>query len=290
MKALSIVLALSLSCVAAAAQEISAPEQKSVEQALGRAGEKQPDGVVKFGFPRSDLHVAVRGTPIAAGLALGGWLAFFRAQSGTMAMGDLVLTEDELPKVVAKLAGSPVEVTAIHNHLVGETPRVMYVHVAGHGDAQALARALADAIHETAIPAPAPPGTAALGVDQKKIEACMGRAGKVKGQILSFSAPPPSRVTEDDTAIPNSAGVSTAINLQFPAPDRALATGDFVLSAEEVAPVQRALTSGGTQVTALHSHMLHESPRLFFMHFWADGSPESVCGTLHKALAAAGHE
>ncbi|HSE50068.1 MAG TPA: DUF1259 domain-containing protein [Terriglobales bacterium] len=294
MKALSVVLALTLFsatlCSAAAAtQEITPQEQKSLEQILGRAGERQPDGAVKFGFPRSDLHVTVRGTPIAAGLALGGWIAFFPAQGNTMAMGDLVLTEEELPKVLAKLSGSPVEVTAVHNHLVGESPRVMYAHVAGKGEAGALARAFAAALHETAIPAPGAASTATLAVEQKAIESCMGRAGKVKGAVLSFSAPPPAPVTEDGAAIPNSAGVSTAINMQFPAAGRALATGDFVLRGEQVQPVAAALLSGGIQVTALHSHMLHESPRLFFMHFWADGAPESVCGTLHKALSAAGH-
>ena len=289
MKALSVLLALTLFCVAAGAQEVTAAEQRALEQTLGRAGEKQADGALKFGFPRSDLHVTVRGTPIAAGLALGGWIAFFRAKRATMAMGDLVLTEDELPKVLAKLAGSPVEVTAIHNHLVGESPRVMYAHVAGRGDAAALAQAIAAAVRETAIPPASAPGPTSLPVDQKKMEACLGRTGKQRGQILAFSAPPPKPVTEEGAAIPNSAGVSTAINLQFPAAERALATGDFVLSAEQVRPVSAALTSGGIAITALHSHMLHESPRLFFMHFWADGPPEGVCGTLHKALAAAGH-
>lgn len=289
MKVLSVLVVLAACCAAGSAQELTFAEQKSLEQGLGRAGEKQTDGTLKFGFPRSDLHVTVRGTPIAAGLALGGWLAFFRAKGETMVMGDLVLTEDELPKVLAKLAGSPVEVTAVHNHLVGESPRVMYVHVAGRGDAKALGQALAEATRATAIPAPSAPGAATPGADQKKMEKCMGHAGQAKGPILAFSAPPPAPVTEEGIAIPDSAGVSTAVNLQFPSADRALGTGDFVLSADQVQPVAAALASGGIAITALHSHMLHESPRLFFMHFWADGSPESVCSTLHKALAAAGH-
>jgi hypothetical protein len=275
---------------AAPANDHNANEEKTLELILGRAGERQPDGALKFGFPRSDLHVTVRGTPIAAGLALGGWLAFFDGHGRSMAMGDLVLTEDELPKVTAKLLGSPVGVTAVHNHLVGESPRVMYVHVAGMGTPAELAQALAAALKETAIPPPSAPSAASpLAVDQKKIETCMGRAGKVKGPVLAFSAPPPAPVTDDGVAIPNSAGVSTAINLQFPTATRALGTGDFVLSATQVEPVAKALSAGGIQVTALHSHMLHEEPRLFFMHFWADGAPDAVCATLRQALAAAGH-
>jgi hypothetical protein len=206
-----------------------------------------------------------------------------------MAMGDLVLTEDELPRVMPKLLGSAIEVTAVHNHLQNETPRVIYMHISGHGKATDLAQAIAAALATTAVPPPAPvvANSASLPLDQKRMEACMGAPGKAKPPVLSFSVPTTGPVTEHGTIVPASAGLNTAINLQFVSADRALATGDFVLLGDRVNAVARTLTDSGIHVTALHSHMLDESPRLFFMHFWADGAPDSVCTTLRKALDAA---
>ncbi|MDP9268742.1 MAG: DUF1259 domain-containing protein [Acidobacteriota bacterium] len=278
-------------------QEGPADDWKPVEQALGRSGDRQPDGAIKFSFPRSDLHVSLQGTPIATGLAFGGWVAFFPAGGGdAMAMGDLVLTEDELPKTMTRLLGSSgpgttVEVTAVHNHLQNETPRVMYMHISGHGKALNLAQAIAAALAMTAVPPPPPAGMPASGavlpVDAKKIDACMGAAGKVKAPVIAFALPTTGPVSEHGVTVPASAGVNTAINLQFVSAGRTLGTGDFVLVAERVNAVAKTLTDGGIRVTALHSHMLDESPRLFFMHFWADGDPGAVCATLRKALNAA---
>jgi hypothetical protein len=269
----------------------NAPDQwKPAEQAMGRSGDRQPDGAIKFSFPRSDLKVSVNGTPIATGLALGGWVALYGSAANAMAMGDLVLTEDELPKVMAKLLGSSVQVAAVHNHLQNESPRVMYMHISGNGPAEELAHVIAGAIAATGIPAAAPPAaasTAKLPVEQKNVEACIGAPGKAKPPLLSFSIPTTGAVTEHGTKVPASAGLNTGINLQFISVDRVLATGDFVLLAERVNPVAKTLSDGGIRVTALHSHMLDENPRLFFMHFWADGVPDAVCPTLRKALAAA---
>ena len=292
MKRISYVLLLAFfaSPVPAQQKPVTTDQWKPVEQALGRSGERQPDGAIKFAFPRSDLKMSVNGAPVATGLALGGWVAFYGSASGeAMTMGDLVVTEDELPNVMSKLLGSTVEVTAVHNHLLSETPRVMYVHISGRGKATDMAQTIAAALAMTSVPPPVGPAAnaAALPVDQKKMETCVGAAGKVKVPVMSFSVPTAGPVMEHGGKVPASAGLNTAINLQFVSADRALGTGDFVLPGDRVNPVAKALMDGGIRVTALHSHMLDESPRLFFMHFWADGAPDSVCATLRKALDAA---
>jgi hypothetical protein len=141
-------------------QKAEGAEWKSVEAAMGRAGQLQPDGVMKFSLPRRDLKVTVNGTEIKAGLALGSWVAFQRIDNQAMLMGDLVLAENEVSPVMLKLQEGGVEITALHNHIMGESPRVMYMHIGGHGDPVKLAQSVQAALALTKTPpaqASAPP-------------------------------------------------------------------------------------------------------------------------------------
>src|ERR1043166_2214628 len=216
---------------------------KPVEAALGRNGTMQPDGAYKFAMPRGDLHVTAGGVAIKPGFALGSWAAFDRLGSDSMAMGDLVLTEDEVTPVVTKLQQGGIEVTAIHNHLLHESPRVMYVHFHGHGDAVQVAKGLHDALALTATPAQGPPPSPnppALGFDQASVEKALGRTGKNNGGVLQFAVPRAEAVTASGKAVPNSMGTATAINFQSTSGGKAAITGDFVMTATEVNPVLAA--------------------------------------------------
>lgn len=262
---------------------------KDVEQAMGRSGQMQPGDVMKFSMPRKDLHVTVNGVDIKPGLALGSWAAFMRSAQQGMVMGDLVLTEDEIAPVMRQLESEGVHVSALHNHLLGESPRVMYMHIASHGDPVQMAKAIRDALALTKTPAPDAAGSQAaaeFSLDQKQIEQILGRAGKVNGGVLQFSVPRNEQITDAEMSIPPSMGVATAINFQSTVGGKAATTGDFVLLASEVNPVIQALASAGIQVTALHSHMLTEQPRLFFMHFWANDEPAKLAKALRSALDA----
>src|SRR6266403_304478 len=245
---------------------------KQVEAAMGRPGQTQPGDVIRFGMPRKDLHVVLDGVDIKPGLALGAWTAFKRDASGTMVMGDLVLAEDEVEPVMMKLQEGGIHESAIHNHLLGESPHVMYMHIASHGDAVQMARAIHDAVALTKTPGPdatpAAPPTAELGFDQKQVEQILGHAGKVNGGVLQIGVP----------------RVATALNFQPTGSGKAAITGDFVLLASEVNPVIKALRQNGIAVTALHSHMLMEEPRLFFMHFWANDDAVQLAKGLRAAL------
>ena len=278
-----------LSCIAALAQ--GGPAQpdlwKPVESALGRTGTMQPDGAYKFSMPRSDLKVTAGGVAVKPGFALGSWAAFDKLGPHSMAMGDLVLTEDEVTPVVTKLQQGGIDVTAIHNHLLHESPRVVYVHFHGHGEATQVAKALHDAIELTKTPAQGPPPSAnppALGFDQSAVEKALGRSGKNNGGILQFTVPRAEAITTGGTAVPNSMGTATAINFPSTSGGKAAITGDFVMIASEVNQVLSALRAGGVEATALHSHMLTDQPRLFFMHFWADDDPVKLASTLKSAL------
>jgi biotin operon repressor len=260
-------------------------EWKPVEAALGRSGKVQPDGAFKFGMPRKDLNVTVGNVQIKPGFGLGAWAAFRSSGDGAMVMGDLVLTEDELPAVMAKLQQGGIEITAVHNHLQHETPRIMYMHIEGHGSAAKLAETIHGALAATGTPAESPAAAAQkIDLDTAAIDQVMGRQGKDNGGIYQFSVPRTETIRDHGMTIPASMGVATAINFQPTGNGRAAITGDFVLIASEVNPVISALRENGIQVTALHSHMLNEEPRLFFMHFWANDDAAKLAHGLRAAL------
>jgi hypothetical protein len=271
--------------MAVSAQGSGGLDTAKIEQVLGRPGQKIGE-VYKVGFPRTDLHVTVHGVAIKPGLALGSWAAFTGPDEQAMVMGDLVLLEDELNPVMEKLRASGFEISAVHNHLLDETPRVMYMHYMGHGKAAELAASLRGALAVSKTPLekptaateePAPPSWV------KAVEDTLGRKGTLKGGVLSYGVPRADSITIRGTIITPAAGVAEAINFQV-ADTGVAATGDFVLTAEEVNPVISALEAHGIRVTALHSHMLREEPRLFFMHFWAVGPAASVAEGIKAAL------
>jgi hypothetical protein len=275
---------------ASAMAQAQAPQQQwtGVDQALGRPGATQPDGVRRYSFPRSDLTVRLDGVTIKPALALGSWLAFQpMGQGKAMVMGDLVLTEDEVNPVMSELLNGGMQVTAVHNHLLRSSPNTIYMHVLGEGDGPRLAATLHSALAVSHTPLQPPPATAAiapLDLDSAGIDRIMGQSGKANGGVYQFTYPRAERILENGMAEPASMGTGTAINFQPVGAGRAAVTGDFVLLAKEVDPVMRALKSNGIQVTALHSHMLGEQPVVYFMHFWAVADAKQLATGLKAAV------
>jgi hypothetical protein len=262
---------------------------KDVEQAIGRAGSVLPGDVYKVGFSRSDLSVTLDGVAIKPALALGSWAAFKEIGGGhVMTMGDLVLLESEVTPVMDALQKGGIEQSALHNHLIGESPHVMYMHFDGHGDAVKLAGTLHDALGLTKTPMgppAAPPATPpAIDLPTADLDRMIGRPGKIAGGTYQFAVPRAEKIIEHGAEVPPSMGMAIALNFQPTGNGRAAITGDFVLRASEVNPVIRTLRNGGIAVTALHSHMLEEAPRLFFMHFWANDDAQKLATTLRSAL------
>jgi hypothetical protein len=258
-----------------------------IDQALGRSGQKSGE-VYKLSFPRTDLHVAVNGVSIKPGLALGSWAAFSGTDEKAMVMGDLVLLQGEVNPVMKKLRDAGFEVTAVHNHLLDESPLVMYMHYMGEGNAKQLATSLHDAlgVSKTPLGKPAsPPATSESPAWVKAVQDAVGHEGTFKGGVLSFAIPRSNAITMSGMTITPAQGVAESINFQEAGAGKVATTGDFVLVADEVNPVISALEENHISVTALHSHMLKEDPRLFFMHFWGLGSAETVGGGIKAALA-----
>lgn len=258
-----------------------------IDKVLGRSGQKYGE-VYRVGFPRSDLRVTVDGVAIKPGLALGSWAAFSGGDDNASVMGDLVLLEGEVNPVMTRLRAGGFEITAIHNHLLNETPHILYMHYLGRGKAAELAQSLKAALAESKTPLGKPAASSAETAETpafvKTIESILGHQGRWGGGILAFGIPRAETITEGGMSLTGAQGVAESINFQDAGPGRVATTGDYVLTANEVNPVISALEAHNIQVTALHSHMLTEQPRLFFMHFWAVGSPESVAQGIKAGL------
>ena len=202
-------------------------------------------------------------------------------------MGDLVLLESEVDPVMRKLQAEGIQQTALHNHVLGETPRIMYMHVMAQGDPVAIARAVRAALALTRTPARAPTPAASpapFSLDTAALARTLGYGGKVNGGVYQVSVPRSDPVQAHGMKVPPAMGTATALNFQPTGGGRAAVTGDFVLAADEVNPVIKTLGEHGIMVTALHNHMLIDEPRLFFMHFWAVDDAARLAQGLHAAL------
>jgi Domain of Unknown Function (DUF1259) len=270
---------------AACAQEI---DWQKVDAALGRKP-AVAGNVHRYGFPRTDLQVSVDGVAIKPVFALGSWVAFKPMHGGAMVMGDLVLLETEVNPVMTKLIEGGMEITALHNHLLRANPATFYMHVGGHGDPVKMATTIHAALMASKTPLEAPAAGSpppAVDLDTAELEQIIGAKGQANGGVYQFAVPRRDPVTENGVPVvpPGPTGVATAINFQPTGGGKAAITGDFVLVAEEVNPVIQALRANGIEVTAVHSHMLTEQPRLFFMHFWANDDAVKLAKGLRAAL------
>jgi hypothetical protein len=261
---------------------------QKIDETLGRKPAVTSD-VHRYGFPRTDLTVTLDGVTIKPALALGGWVAFKPAHGGVMAMGDLVLLESEINPVMMKMIANGLEITAVHNHLLGASPATFYMHIAGHGDPVKIAAAVRDGLAESKTPLTAAASTTpppAVDLDTAQLDQIIGVKGQANGGVYQFNVPRRDPISEEGMELSpvGPMGVAIGINFQPTGGGKAAITGDFVLTSDEVNPVIMALRTHGIDVTALHSHMLDEQPRLFFMHFWANDDAIKLAKGLRAAL------
>src|SRR5215207_8411945 len=195
-----------------------------------------------------------------------------------MVMGDLVLLETEINPVMTKLIQNGIDITAIHNHVLRAAPATFYMHIGGHGDPVKMAGAIRTALAESKTPLTVPPTSLStppqspVELDTAQLEQIIGTKGQANGGVYQFGIPRRDDVTEHGMKVAPAGpmGVATAINFQSTGNGRGATTGDFVLTADEVNPVIKELRANGIEITAIHSHMLSEQPRLIFLHFWAN--------------------
>jgi hypothetical protein len=259
---------------------------KEVGKTIGKEGAMAEGGVYKISLPRSDLNVTVDGTKISPALSLGSWIAFQDQGDIAMVMGDLVLTQAELNTVMSRLSEGGIQITAIHHHLLRADPLPLYMHIEGTGESVAMARVIRSALERSKTPLKSAgtqqPGK--LDLDTVALDEIIGQKGEASGGVYKFSIPPHRKITMDGLPIPESMGIATAIGFQPTGGGKAAINGDFVLTAAAVNPVVKTLRQNGIEVVAIHSHMLDEQPRIFFMHFWANDDAQTLARGLRAAL------
>lgn len=269
-------------------ESASGTEWKNVEAAFGFPGVLLPGDVMRFNMPRKDLHVTLGSTEIKPGLALGAWAAFhWVGTNDAMVMGDLVLSDGEVAPIMKVLQDGGVEVTALHNHLIGESPKIMYVHMGGHGDPVKLAQTVKKAVALTKTPLPPGGGTKEnedLGFDVAALEKSIGRRGNVSADVLHFNVPRAEKLMEEGLETPPSMGAGTSINFQPTGRGRAAIARDLAMTGNEVEAVMKTLRDNGIETVALHSHALNDLPRLFYLHFWANDDALKLARGLRVAL------
>jgi hypothetical protein len=281
-------LALGTALLLSQAARADAIDWKKVDAAIGKIATVSGE-VHRYGLPRSDLHVTLDGVAIKPALALGGWVAFAPMQGEAMLMGDLVLLDTEITPVMTKLLDSGLDVSAIHNHVLRASPATFYMHVAGHGDPEKMATAIRAALSsasKTPFDPPATTATAApaIDLDTAAIDAAMGAKGTVNGGVYQYGIPRRDPAKENGMQVNAALGGANAINFQPTGGGKAAITGDFLVTGNEVNPLIRALRAGDIEVTAIHSHMLAEEPRMFFVHFWANDDALKLARNVRTAL------
>ncbi|HEY3220629.1 MAG TPA: DUF1259 domain-containing protein [Gemmatimonadales bacterium] len=245
-------------------------------------------GYYRFGWPRRDITLMIGDVTVAPALALGAWAGFAGDSGNSTVMGDLVLAPDEVKATLAELATQRIDVSAIHNHVVGD-PQVTYVHFHAEGRPLDLAARVDRVLARTKTPRPVTaPAPQPVTIDTATVFGTLGLRGRAQGNVVQLSTVlVPGAVTVRGRTLNPAQAYGTPINIQVIAGGRAVATGDFSITGDKVGPVFGALTAHGITATALHSHLVGEEPKIYYMHFWADGPLPEVLGGLRAALDAA---
>jgi hypothetical protein len=277
---LMILLSLSTSDLARASADI-----REVEKILGTSGQMD-EGAFVIRFPRSDINVVIDGEPMPTALGFGSWTAWKDMGKEAMVMGDLVLLEKEVNPVISALEEANVQVTALHNHFFYEQPPIMFLHIGGMGDPVKMAKGIRNALDKTATPHPSPGSPSAsepaMNLDTKKIEQIIGHSGRAGGGSFKITVGRPG-VKMHGVEVTSSMGLNSWAGF-VGTNEKAHVAGDVVMSPREVNPVIQAFIKGGIEIVAVHSHMLDEQPRVFFLHYWGTGPAEKLAQTVRAAF------
>lgn len=268
-------------------------DAEAIGKAAGVKATTADGGVVRIAWPRDDVKVTVDGTPLHPFAGLGSWAAFTPTPHGSMVMGDTVVFQDEVTPAMDAAFANGLEVSALHNHFFFDEPKVYFMHIGGHGDPQKLAagvKAVWDAIKAVRKERPEPAtgfsGHSPSGenaITAGPIEKALGGKMEAKDGIVKVTIGRNGRM--HGVEIGGSMGLTTWAAFSG-TDDLAAVDGDFIVAAEEVQPVLRALRGSGIHVVALHNHMTGEEPAFFFTHFWGKGPAEQLAAGVKAALAA----
>lgn len=265
-----------------------------LEQVLGMKGVAK-DGEYKVTVPQNDLNVIVDSFRIIPPMGLGSWAAFSSAPDGAMVMGDIVVTETDLKPVQEEVIRQGLTVTAIHNHFVRDKPHVMYMHISGMSSEEKLAqgvKAVLEKVKEVrgTNPADGSKESVEFSLDTARLNSVLGSSGELSRGVYKHTIGRPDVDLKDHNAeVSSFLGFNTWAAWQGTTQKAAVA-GDFAMLENEVGPVIKALVENGIEVVAVHNHMVHEEPRIFFLHYWGVGPADKLANGLKAALDKTGRK
>jgi hypothetical protein len=255
-----------------------------VEKAMGARGDISPDGAIKFTIPRS-LTVTLDGVRLEPGSDMSHEFEFMRAGDKAIMVGEIALKENEVASTTKRVLDAWLEETALHNHLLRESPHIMWLHIYGNGDPVEMAKAVRNITTSLeSSPVSAGERVPVSQLDTTKLDEIMGIGGKADGGVYAYSIPRADKIRMDGVELSPVMDISTEVSFQPLGPGKAAVIGEFVLETSEAEPVLRTLADNGIEVTALHSHMLTEQPRLFYLHCRATGNATDIAQILRNAL------
>ena len=273
---------------------LTAAEIAAIDAAIGKKGKWiDAEAVYTVALPRADLHVSIKGDPVPTSFGFGGWMSIKRTMNGksAMLMGDTVLLQEEVNPLISAAQAQGLEISAIHNHFFYLDPVVFYVHVHGMGEPADLATRYAAAIQSSKVspanqpPAGPPPAHTAKDIfDIPALDAIIGATGNVNGATYKYVIGRKDlKVTAMGVELTPNIGLNTWAAFTGAA-DQAHIAGDVAMLASEVNPVIAALRKNDLEVVAVHSHMLTESPRIFFLHYYGTGPATTLARGFRAAI------
>jgi hypothetical protein len=250
-------------------------------------------GEYKITVPQNDLNIVVDGFRIIPPMGLGSWAAFTPCADSAMVMGDIIVTETDLGPVQQEVIRQGFAITAIHNHFVRNRPNVMYMHIDGKGDVPRLAASVKAILDKVAQTRGKDPKVGKGDSVQNKLnipvlDSIIGAKGEVSKGVYKYTIGRPDvNLTEHGIPVSSFMGFNTWAAWQGTM-ERAAVAGDFAMLESEVEPVIKALVENGIEVVAVHNHMVHEEPRIFFLHYWGIGNAQALAEGLREALNQTG--
>ena len=251
---------------------------QKIEQVTGMKGTVK-NGEYKITIPQNDLHIVVDGFKIIPPMGLGTWVAFTPCGDSVMMMGDIILSENDVAPVQQEVIRQGLSITAIHNHFVRNRPNVMYMHIDGFGNAGTLAanaKAILDKVSQVrgADPKAAKGDSVVNTLNIPMLDSLLGHKGEMSKGVYKYTIGRPDvMLREHGVPISTFMGFNTWAAWQG-TPEKAAVAGDFTMLMDEVQPVIKTLIENGIEVVAVHNHMVHEEPKIFFLHYWGVGPAE----------------
>jgi len=246
--------------------------------------------VFKISLPRKDVKIVIDGWEASPFMGLTSWVAFKKTGDNLLAMGDIVLFEDEVNPIMSVALENDLAVTALHNHFFYDNPRVFFMHIEGFADAEKLPNSIANIFDEIKkIRSLKPSISTSFGgpqistsssISQQMIEEIFQTKSQSQDGMIKVTI---GRTTEMEEIVSKEMGVNSWAAFAG-THDNAIVDGDIAVQENELQEVLITLRKANINIVAIHNHMIHENPRMLFLHYWGKGPAKVLAEQVKRAF------